>query len=62
MTPCDPCRPEFPTPRDEWGFRNGDPWDVDTAADRVRVLVLAPEDPPPPSRRDPNEHRSGYRA
>ena len=62
MTGCDPCRPEFPTPRDEWGFRIGDPWDVDTAADRVRVLKLEPECPPPAPRRDPNEHRPGYRA
>ena len=63
MTGCDPCAPEFPTPRDEWGFRIGDPWNVDTAADRVRVLDLEPATPPPPTvRRFSGEHAPGVRA
>jgi hypothetical protein len=63
MTNCDPCKPEFPTPRDEWGFRIGDPWDVEPGAvERVRVLVLDPAPPPPAVRRFPGEHAPGVRA
>ena len=64
---CEPCRPEFPTPRDEYG------WDRDGGDDvpgvirrlpaRAPIPYVAPLDADAPERRlgEPGEHapRSG---